>query len=115
MNITPSSYMSLNLFNYGPIQGANTMMYSWIPIPIDDRFPFKLEFKTYNLGRYFTPLYTMTIPDPTDKGINMYYMYRVKLSEEKNIRALHKNALEVILKGIDNPDITVKELLDNII
>ena len=70
--------------------------------------------KTYNLERYFTPLYTMTIPDPTDKGINMYYMYRVKLSTKENIKALHKNTLEVILKGIENPDITLKELLDGI-
>lgn len=111
---TKARDLSLSLFDYGPIQGANSMMYSWIPIPIDDRFPFKLEFKTYNLERYFTPLYTMTIPDPTDKGINMYYMYRVKLSTKENIKALHKNTLEVILKGIENPDITLKELLDGI-
>lgn len=111
---TKARDLSLSLFNYGPIQGANTMMYSWIPIPVDDRFPFKLEFKTYNLERYFTPLYTMTIPDPIDKGINMYYMYRVKLSTQENIKSLHKNALEVILKGIENPDITLKELLDGV-
>lgn len=111
---TDARKMSLDLFNYGPIQGANSMMYSWIPMPIDDNLPFKFAFKTYNLGRYFTPLYTITIPDSTDKGINVYYMYRTKLSTEEQIKALHRNSLSTILKGIENPDITVKELLDSI-
>lgn len=111
---TKARDLSLKLFGYGPIQGANTMMYSWIPIPVDDRFPFKLDFRTYNLERYFTPLYTMTIPDPTDKGINMYYMYRVKLSTPEHIEALHRNTMKVILEGVENPNLTVKELLDSI-
>ncbi len=111
---TKARDLSLKLFNFGPIQGANSLMYSWIPMPIDDSFPYKLRFKTYNLERYFTPLYTMTVPDSSDKGINMYYMYRVKLSTEQQIRDLHKNSLKVILAGIENPNITVKELLDSI-
>lgn len=111
---TKARDMSLKLFNFGPIQGANSLMYSWIPVPIDDSFPFKFSFRTYNLGRYFTPLYTMTIPDSKDKGINVYYMYRVKLSTEEQIRRMHRNFLKTILDGIENPQITVKELLDNI-
>lgn len=111
---TKARDMSLKLFNFGPIQGANAMMFSWIPLPIDDSFPFKFDFKTYNLGRYFTPIYTMTMPDPKDKGINMCYMYRVKLSTPEHIEALHRNTMKVILDGIENPDITVKELLDGI-
>ncbi len=111
---TKARDLSLKLFNFGPIQGANAMMYSWIPMPIDDSFPYKMQFKTYNLERYFTPLYTMTVPDSSDKGINMYYMYRVKLSTPEQIKALHRNSLKVILAGIENPQITVKELLDSI-
>jgi hypothetical protein len=111
---TKARDLSLKLFNFGPIQGANAMMYSWIPLPIDDRFPFKFDFKTYNLGRYFTPIYTMTVPDSKDKGINIYYMYRVKLSTPEHIEALHRNTMKVILDGIENPDLTVKELLDSI-
>ena len=111
---TKARDLSLKLFNFGPIQGANAMMYSWIPLPIDDKFPFKFDFKTYNLGRYFTPIYTMTVPDSKDKGINIYYMYRVKLSTPEHIEALHRNTMKVILDGIENPDLTVKELLDSI-
>jgi hypothetical protein len=111
---TKARDMSLKLFNFGPIQGANAMMYSWIPLPIDDSFPFKFDFKTYNLGRYFTPIYTMTMPDPKDKGINIYYMYRVKLSTPEHIETLHKNTMKTIFSGIENPKLTLKELLDSI-
>lgn len=111
---TKARDMSLDLFNFGPIQGANAFMYSWIPMPIDDSFQYKFHFRTYNLQRYFTPLYAITIPDSIDKNINVYYMYRVKLSTEEQMKALHKNMVSVILQGIENENITVKELLDSV-
>lgn len=105
--------LSREMYNYSLIQGPACMMFSWIPLPIDlDGLGFKFDFKTYDLGRYFTPLYTICSPDPKDKGINLNYMYRVKLSEKEHIEALHKNAVKVVLAGIENPKLTVKELLD---
>ena len=101
------------MYNYSLIQGPACMMFSWIPVPIDtNTLGYNIDFKTYDLGRYFTPLYAICSPDPKDKGINLNYMYRVKLSKKEDIEALHENALKIILKGIENPDITVKELLD---
>ena len=104
--------MSREMYNYSLIQGPACMMFTWIPLPIDMDLGFKFEFKFHDLGRYFTPLYTICSPDPTDRGINLNYMYRVKLSRDTQIEALHSNALKVIMAGIENPDITVKELLD---
>ena len=76
--------------------------------------PFKIDFTAYNLGRYFTPLYVISHPDPETQGIRINYMYRVKLSTEADIRALHENAVKVILAGIDNPDCTLGALLDQV-
>lgn len=106
--------MTRELFNLGMIQAPGAFMFSWIPVPILDDLPFKIDFKTYNLGRYFSPLYVITSPDPKDKGINMNYMYRVKLSTAQNIEDLHENTLKVVLAGIENPNITIGELLDSI-
>ncbi len=105
--------LSRDMYNYNLIQGPACMMFSWIPVPIDlERFGIKFDFKTYDLGRYFTPLYTICSPDPKDKGINLNYMYRVKLSQKEHIEALHKNTVKVVMAGIENPNITIKELLD---
>ena len=105
--------MSRDMYNYSIIQGPACMMFSWIPIPVDSvSGDYTYDFKTYDLGRYFTPLYAICSPDPKDKGINLNYMYRIKLSTEADLDALHNNAMKVILKGIENPQITMKELLD---
>lgn len=107
--------MSREMYNYNLIQGPACMMFSWIPIPVDlpdIGVKINYDFKTYDLGRYFTPLYTICSPDPKDKGLNLNYMYRVKLSTQEDIDALHKDCMKVVMAGIENPQITVKELLD---
>ena len=104
--------MSREMYNYSLIQGPACMMFTWIPLPIDMDLGFKFRFDFHDLGRYFTPLYTICAPNPATGGITLNYMYRVKLSERHQIEKLHENALKVILKGIENPETTVKEMLD---
>lgn len=107
--------LSREIYNYKVVQGPACMMFSWIPIPLlEEKLPFKIDFQAYNLGRYFTPLYVISYPDPVSKGIRINYMYRVKLSTEADIEALHENAVKTIIAGIENPDIKIGELLDNI-
>ncbi len=109
---TKARTMSLDLFGFSPIQGPNSMMFSWIPLPIASEYGVMFDFKTYNLERYFTPLYAISMPDPKDGGINMCYMYRTKLSTKKQIEKMHENAVAAVLKGIENPNITLGELID---
>lgn len=111
---TKARTMSLELHGFSPIQGPNSMMFSWIPLPVNGEFGFDFEFKTYNLGRYFTPLYTITMPDPETLGINACYMYRTKLAAKEHIDLLHKNTVKAILLGIKNPTMTVGEILDSL-
>ncbi|MBQ4365995.1 MAG: hypothetical protein II804_06985 [Clostridia bacterium] len=106
--------ISRDIYNYKAIQGPACMMFSWIPVPPVREVPFKLDFQAYNLGRYFTPLYVISHPDPETGGIRINYMYRVKLSTEADIDALHENAVKTILAGIEDPSITIGELLDRV-
>lgn len=106
--------MSREIYNYSKTQGPACMMFSWIPVPVGSQVPYKIDFRGYNLGRYFTPLYVICHPDPQTNGLKLNYMYRTKLSNESDINALHENAVKVILAGIENPDITIGELLDSI-
>ena len=105
--------MSRDVYGYNLIQGPACMMFTWLPLPIDRDMGFKYSFQIHDLGAYFTPLYTICSPDPTDKGINMTYLYRHKLSTQSQIEKLHENALKTIVAGLENSDITVGELLDN--
>jgi len=109
---TDALALSRKVFGTGMLQGPACMMFSWIPIPINEIGDMKFEFKTYNLGRYFSPLYTIAFPDPETKGLNMHYMYRTKLISQADIAALHGNLVKCLVAGIENPDITMGELLD---
>ena len=102
------------IYDYSLIQGPASLMFSWLPIPVTEFTDFKFDFKTYNLGRYFSPLYAICYPDPKDMTLALHYMYRVKLITPENLEALHKNTVRIIEKGIANPDITIGELLDSL-
>lgn len=106
--------LSREIYDYNLIQGPACMMFSWIPVPIGPLVPFKFNFRGYNLGRYFTPLYVITHPDPETQGISVDYMYRVKLATAEDIEKLHENAVRVVLEGIKNPDVKIGTLLDSI-
>lgn len=106
--------LSREIYDFNMFQGPACMMFSWIPVPIGPLVPFKFDFRGYNLGRYFTPLYVITHPDPETQGIKFEYMYRVKLATAEDINRLHENAVKVVLAGIENPDIKIGELLDSI-
>lgn len=106
--------LSREIYGYNMFQGPACMMFSWIPVPIGPLVPFKFDFRGYNLGRYFTPLYVITHPDPETQGIKFEYMYRVKLATADDINRLHENAVKVVLAGIENPDVTIGTLLDSI-
>ena len=100
------------MYNYSMIQGPASLMFSWLPIPVTEFKDIKFDFKTYNLGRYFSPLYAICYPDPRSASIILHYMYRVKLISPEQLEAFHANTVKVIEKGIENPDITIGELLD---
>ncbi len=107
--------LSRDIYDYSAIQGPACMMFSWIPVPSLGVLPFHLDFRSYNLGRYFTPLYVISHPDSVTGGLKLNYMYRVKLSTKADMEALHENTVRTILAGIENPKITVGELLDRVI
>ncbi len=102
------------MYNYSMIQGPAALMFSWLPIPVTEFKDFKFDFKTFNLGRYFSPLYAICYPDPQSESVILHYMYRVKLITPEHLEAFHENTLKVIEKGIENPDITIGELLDSL-
>ena len=106
--------MLMKMYNHSTTQGVASFMFSWLPIPIDRLGDFKFEFKTYNLGRYFNPLYAICYPDPITQGIKMHYMYRSKVVTPVQVKKLHDNMVKIVLSGIENPDIPISKLLDGV-
>ena len=104
--------MLMKMYGHSTTQGVASFMFSWLPIPIDKLSDLDFDFKTYNLGRYFNPLYAICYPDPISRGVRMHYMYRCKIVTPGDVKSLHDNMVKIILAGIENPDIPIKDLLD---
>lgn len=102
------------MYDYSLIQGPASLMFSWLPVPVNEFKEFRFDFKTYNLGRYFSPLYAICYPDPRTGALALHYMYREKLITPADLEALHNNTVRIIEQGIENPAVTIGELLDSL-
>ena len=104
--------MLMKMYGHSATQGVAACMFSWLPIPQLELGDIKMDFRTYTPGRYFNPLYAVCYPDPKTGGIMMYYMYRCKVVSAADVRSLHDNMLKIVLKGIEDPQITLGALMD---
>jgi hypothetical protein len=106
--------LQMEILHYRNSQGPSCMMFSWLPLAFPEFNGMHFSFRSHNPGRYIMPMYVFAVPTLEDGGMDLYYLHRVNYINSKHIEALHQNALHVILTGIDSPDITMKQLLDNI-
>lgn len=102
------------LFNYSPVAASSTMMFSWFPLDETTMNNWDYEFRGYNLGRYVIPLYTFAMIDAKTGCLKFSYLHRTNMISIKHIKDLQEGTIRAIMLGIDNPDITIGEILDKI-
>ena len=106
--------LQMDILNYRNSQGPSCMMFSWLPLVFPEFNGIHFSFRSHNPGRYIMPMYVFAVPTMEDGGLDMYYLYRTSYITKDHITALHNNTIKVLLEGIENPQITVGELLDSI-
>ena len=106
--------LQMDILHYRNSQGPSCMMFTWLPLAFPEFNGMHFTFRSHNPGRYIMPMYVFAVPTLEDGGMDLYYLHRVNYINADHIDALHRNAINVILKGIDDPDITIGELLDSI-
>ena len=102
------------LFHYGMKDGTTTMMFSWFPLEDDTMNGWEYEFHGYSIGHYVMPLYTYAMKDSTTGGLRFAYLHRTDTISTADIDRLNDNTVKALVMGCSNPDITLKEILDNI-
>ena len=98
-----------DMYHLKATQGQASFMLSWFQVPVLD-VPY--EYTSYYRKKTFNPLYILASTD-TNHNILLQYTYRTKFISEKDIDSLHKHMVKNILKAIDQPNITLKELMDS--
>lgn len=99
------------LFNYSAAAGSSTMMFSWMPINEKSINGWEYEYVGYGLGRYIMVLYTFAMKDAHTGCLKISCLHRTKFVSVEDIKALQNGTKRALEIGLENPDISVKELL----
>lgn len=115
-NISPEITLALEKKMAGmkPIESLRGgLAYSYQPVPQEVGHGVRISAKWYSNGASPQPLY-ITVMDGGDKAGDMrvYYEYMIKQVTPERIREFHDYMLKVVQAGIDNPAISIKELLE---
>ena len=102
------------MYNYSAAAGASTMMFSWFPIGEGSMNNWDYEFEAYSLGRYIMVIYTFARMDAATGCLNLSCMHRTKYVTVEEAKALHEGAEKVLKLGVENPDMTLGEIMDRI-
>ena len=106
--------LQMDILHYRNSQGPSCMMFTWLPLAFPAANGIHFTFRSHNPGRYIMPMYVFAVPTLEDGGMDLYYLYRTSYITKEHITALHSNALRVLMRGIDDPGVTIGELLDEI-
>lgn len=100
------------LFNYSAAAGSSTMMFSWMPINEKSINGWEYEYVGYGLGRYIMVLYTFAMKDAHTGCLKISCLHRTKFVSFEDIKALQNGTKRALEIGLENPDISVKKLLE---
>lgn len=100
------------LFNYSAAAGSSTMMFSWMPINEKSINGWEYEYVGYCLGRYIMVLYTFAMKDAHSGCLKISCLHRTKFVSVEDIKALQNGTKKALEIGLENPNISVKELLE---
>lgn len=100
------------LFNYSAAAGSSTMMFSWMPINEKSINGWEYEYVGYGLGRYIMVLYTFAMKDAHTGCLKISCLHRTKFVSVEDIKALQNGTKRALEIGLENPDISVKKLLE---
>ena len=115
----PSTTFTINQakVQHRPI-GSNvtSMLFTYFPKELM-AFPegMNCEFGGVSTGYFIFPQYSMFVPSFLDGGYDCYYEHQTHRITKEDVEKLHNNMVKVIEAGIENPNLTLGEILSDII
>ena len=73
-----------------------------------------IKFKSwwYSSGKQPKPMYITAMHRPNDGGLNFYFGYQTECATPEEIEFLYYFTGRVLFRSIENPDKTIKEIID---
>jgi hypothetical protein len=98
-----------NAYNTPYMDAYASMLISFLPFLPPDGWDIECEW--ISNGRFAMFLYVVIVRSPKDNGYDIYYEYRIRELNAKQISALHEGLTEIIKIGIDNPEMTIGDII----
>ena len=104
----------LKRFHLTLLQSTNSVMFSFLPIDEKTFGGRKYAFAGYNFGHYVIPVYAITLREPVGGRYVFTYIHRLWLTTDEEVHSFHAGVVRTLLKGIENPNHTLKEIMEEI-
>ncbi|MEL7609315.1 MAG: condensation domain-containing protein [Bacillota bacterium] len=101
--------------NRSLFSGTYAMLLSCLPFSFTLPEGWQCEMGNYSNGRFPMPLYTVVVPNFTDGGLDFHFEYMIKILYPYELEALFEQSVRVMEAGIANPDITIGELMHEVL
>ncbi|HMM31279.1 MAG TPA: condensation domain-containing protein [Clostridia bacterium] len=95
--------------------GTYSMLLSCLPFSFALPEGWQCELGNYSNGRFPMPLYTVVVPNLVEGGLDFHCEYMVKVLHTYELEALFEQSVRVMEAGVANPDITIGELMHEVL
>ncbi len=94
---------------------TSTMLFSCFPPgTLTMPEPWEVQLSGANPGYFCSALYSIMIPDDRKGIMDCYYWYLPYRIKGEEVGQLHDNMLRAIEAGMENPELTLKEIMDQL-
>ncbi len=101
--------------NRSQLSCTYSMLLSCLPFKFSLPQGWECEMGNYSNGRFAMPLYTVVVPNFIKGGLDFHFEYRLNALYIYELQALFENSVRVMEAGIANPDITIGQLMHEVL
>lgn len=105
-------YMQKKMYGIKDTESYHSVSMTFQPIPIKHRDDTPVEGSWYTNGAASIMLYITIMDGDGTGGLKCYYEYISNHISSETIKHLHESMVKIMLKGCENPDITLEELFE---
>ncbi len=104
--------MYIDKYHIKETEGYFSAAMTFQPVAMTIKEDVQIESRWYSNGAVSQPLYITIMDGDGMGGLKCYYEYMSNFITEDTIKHLHESMVLIMLKGCENPDITLGELFD---
>lgn len=101
--------------NRPPFSVTYSMLLSCLPFTFSLPEGWQCEMGNYSNGRFAMPLYTVVVPNFIEGGLDFHFEYRLNMLYLHELQALFEQSIRVMEAGVANPNITIGELMHEVL